>query len=70
MIDGRSSDQSVEILEKYARVLQSGELLPRCKGVTFRWVSERDQGQVDAIEKDLAIAEEGNRFKTPCFHDS
>ncbi len=70
MIDGGSSDGSVEIIQKYESLLSSGDLRPRCERISFRWVSEPDQGQVDAIEKGLAIAEEGNRFKTPCFHDS
>ena len=56
IIDGGSSDQSIEIIKKYARMLQSGEVHLRCKDITFRWLSEPDRGQVDAIEKGFAMA--------------
>jgi glycosyltransferase involved in cell wall biosynthesis len=42
VFDGASTDETVKILESY--------------GTALRWVSERDQGQVDAINKGLRTA--------------
>ena len=60
IVDGASTDDSVEIIKKY--VLVSGSLLPqnRQQAVGLQshkidwWVSEKDQGQGDAINKGLA----------------
>lgn len=42
VMDGGSSDESVDILESY--------------GSRFHWVSEKDKGQTDAINKGMALA--------------
>jgi glycosyltransferase involved in cell wall biosynthesis len=42
VIDGNSSDDTVEILKRY--------------GDRFAWISERDRGQIDAINKGLRAA--------------
>jgi glycosyltransferase involved in cell wall biosynthesis len=44
VIDGGSSDGSVDILEKY-------------EGRISHWISEKDRGQTDAINKGFALAE-------------
>ncbi len=51
IIDGGSSDNSVEIIKKYDELLQKGEWQVNCQGITFRWVSEQDRGQTDALMK-------------------
>lgn len=43
VIDGGSSDQTVKILQSY--------------GTKIRWISEKDAGQADAINKGLRLAE-------------
>ncbi len=43
VIDGKSNDNSVEIIEKYSNRLNY-------------WISEKDNGQTDAINKGFAIA--------------
>jgi GT2 family glycosyltransferase len=61
VVDGGSTDNSVEIIKKYAVPLESGSLLPdRQKqasalqsSITW-WVSEKDSGQAEAINKGLA----------------
>ncbi len=63
VIDGASTDESVEIIEKYA--LESDSLpsntRKRASGIhkISHWVSEKDSGQADAINKGLARAAGG-----------
>lgn len=51
VIDGASTDGTVEILKRYEERVRSGEWAGRCRGIRFRWVSEPDRGQSDAIGK-------------------
>ena len=53
VVDGASTDGSAEIIKKY--VLESGRLLPRSHKIDW-WVSEKDSGQGEAINKGLARA--------------
>ncbi len=57
VIDGASTDGSVEIIRRYADLLEMGEWPARCRGITFRWISEPDEGQADALQKGFARAE-------------
>jgi glycosyltransferase involved in cell wall biosynthesis len=64
VVDGGSTDGSVEIIKKYAIPLESGSLLPdRQKHASALqssidwWVSEKDSGQGEAINKGLARAQ-------------
>ncbi len=54
--DGGSKDNSVEIIRAYEQQLASGAWPVRCRGITYRWLSERDRGQSDAIQKGFAMA--------------
>jgi len=62
IVDGGSTDETVEIIKKYT--LDSGSLLPNIRqlavGLQGRsiawWVSEQDQGQTDAINKGFGRA--------------
>jgi glycosyltransferase involved in cell wall biosynthesis len=54
--DGGSKDNSVEIIRDYEQRLASGTWPVRCRGITYRWLSERDGGQSDAIQKGFAMA--------------
>lgn len=56
IMDGGSKDNTVEILKKYDRLLKEGKWDLKCLGIRYRWVSEKDKGQVDAIEKGFAAA--------------
>ena len=51
VIDGASTDGTVEILKEYEKRVSGGEWAGRCRGIRFHWVSERDRGQSDAIGK-------------------
>lgn len=56
IIDGGSRDNSVEIIKQYQELLNSAGWQSGCLGIRYRWVSERDGGQTDAINKGLMIA--------------
>ena len=56
VMDGGSTDETVEILEQYDKKLRGGEYPIACKGVEFQWTSGPDGGQSDAINKGLRLA--------------
>jgi glycosyltransferase involved in cell wall biosynthesis len=49
--DGGSTDGSVELLKKYARLFRTGEFNHSCRSFTFHWWSCKDNGQSDALNK-------------------
>jgi glycosyltransferase involved in cell wall biosynthesis len=51
IMDGGSGDESKDIIEQYDQILKSGSWDIRCRGIEYRWVSQKDKGQVDAIIK-------------------
>ncbi|HEY6192864.1 MAG TPA: glycosyltransferase family 2 protein [Bacteroidota bacterium] len=53
IMDGGSTDNSVEIIRRYSDMLASGTFVCKCKGVSIRWASEKDKGQSDAINKGI-----------------
>jgi glycosyltransferase involved in cell wall biosynthesis len=55
-MDGGSTDNSVEVMRKYEGLLQRGEWPVACAGITFRWQSEKDDGQADAVNKGVALS--------------
>ena len=50
IIDGLSTDNSIEIIKKYEKLFQAGHFSNLKK---FAWTSAKDQGQADAINKGL-----------------
>ncbi len=56
IIDGGSTDESVAIIREYERRLALGTYAGKCAGISFRWVSEPDKGQADAIAKGFRMA--------------
>ncbi len=57
VMDGGSTDESVQIIADYARRVEAGEYA-RKHGhtVSYTWVSDRDRGQTHAINKGLAVS--------------
>ncbi|HEY5949285.1 MAG TPA: glycosyltransferase family 2 protein [Kofleriaceae bacterium] len=53
--DGGSKDESVEVIKRYEAMLKAGTWPIRCGGITYRWLSEKDRGQTDAISKGFAM---------------
>lgn len=56
IMDGGSTDESVEIMKKYDRLIKDGSWPLKCRGIEFRWVSEKDKGQADAVNKGFKVA--------------
>jgi glycosyltransferase involved in cell wall biosynthesis len=55
-MDGGSTDNSVDIIKKFDKLLKSGSWKIHCHGITLRWISEKDRGQTHAINKGLELA--------------
>ena len=51
--DGGSKDNSLEIIKKYEKEIKDGKW---GNHITFRWISEKDKGQSDGINKGLKMA--------------
>jgi glycosyltransferase involved in cell wall biosynthesis len=51
IIDGGSQDRTGEILSAFQRLLASGTYPVQCRGVSFSFISEKDTGMYDAINK-------------------
>ena len=51
IMDGGSTDKTVNIIKKYETLLREKKWKVRCQGIEYRWVSEKDNGQADAINK-------------------
>jgi len=56
IMDGGSTDETVEVIKKYERLLEKGEYPVRCRGIRFVWKSEKDKGQAHAVNKGFALA--------------
>lgn len=56
IVDGGSSDNTVDVIRQYEELLQRGEWPIKCQTITFRWVSETDKGQTDALMKGFRMA--------------
>lgn len=56
VMDGGSTDGSVDVIRRYAEQVKAGTWPVQCAGLTFDWVSQRDGGQSDAINQGLRRA--------------
>lgn len=56
IMDGGSKDDSLLIIKKYESLLRDGLWPINCDGINYRWRSESDNGQADAINKGFALA--------------
>jgi glycosyltransferase involved in cell wall biosynthesis len=55
--DGGSTDNSVEIIKKYAALVQEKKVGTGCRGITLRWWSKKDEGQVYALREGFSKTE-------------
>jgi len=56
IIDNFSDDSTVKIVRKYQKYLQSKECILNCNGVEIIYVTEKDSGMYDAINKGFSLA--------------
>ena len=53
IVDGASTDNTLDIVKSFEQQLFSAERPVKCNDISFRWISEKDEGQSDAIMKGL-----------------
>jgi len=56
IIDGDSNDKTVEIIKDYEDRFKAGRFEKKCNEIKFNWISEKDSGMYDAIDKGFAMA--------------
>jgi glycosyltransferase involved in cell wall biosynthesis len=49
LMDGGSTDGTVDIIKHYERLLKEGRCRIECNGIDFKWRSKADSGQSEAI---------------------
>ncbi len=54
--DGGSTDGTIALLEEWQKKLDEGRVDVQCQKLTMRWVSEKDMGMYDAVNKGFARA--------------
>ena len=54
VVDGRSCDDTLSILERYKKLVEETSEF-KCKGVSFRYVSEPDAGMYDGLSKGFRV---------------
>lgn len=55
IVDGASTDNTFEIIRKYDQLLKDNKYFIRCRGIAFRWISERDRGHYHAVNKGFSM---------------
>ena len=56
IMDGGSTDNSVDIIKGYAERVNHDQWERKCLGIEMKWFSEKDFGQTDAINKGFKLA--------------
>jgi len=54
--DGGSTDNSIEIIKKYEKLLKEKKYPVMCNGIEYRWWSKPDKGQANAFNMGFKIA--------------
>ncbi|KKU82058.1 MAG: Glycosyl transferase family 2 [Parcubacteria group bacterium GW2011_GWA1_47_8] len=56
IMDGASTDKTIEIIKSYEERLNTGWYKIRCKKITLKWYSQKDSGMYAAINKGFSLA--------------
>jgi len=56
IIDGGSKDNTLDIIKRYSKEIEGGIFPIACKNVKIKYVSEKDSGMYDAINKGFSMA--------------
>jgi len=56
IVDGGSTDRTVEIISSFQKLLESRLFPMQCKNITLSYVSEKDSGMYAAINKGFSMA--------------
>jgi glycosyltransferase involved in cell wall biosynthesis len=51
IVDGGSTDNTINIIRQYDKKINNGSFKPKCRGISFKWVSEKDNGPAAALKK-------------------
>lgn len=54
IMDGGSTDETTEVIKGYEAALRSWPI--QCRGISLKWISGKDNGMYDAINKGFAMA--------------
>lgn len=52
IIDGKSSDNTINIIEKYKKIIENG-FKKKCNNVTLEYISEKDSSMYEALAKGI-----------------
>lgn len=56
VMDGGSTDRTIDIVKSYDKKILAGIYPIKCNGVAFKWLSGKDAGMYDAINKGFQMA--------------
>lgn len=55
IVDGGSTDNTLKILKKYKDLIENKKITIKCKGIDFKYISEKDKGPTNALNKGLKL---------------
>jgi glycosyltransferase involved in cell wall biosynthesis len=56
IMDGGSTDTTIDIIRKYDELIKSGQIMIKCRGINYMWQSAKDNGQYDAINRGFELS--------------
>ena len=56
IVDGGSSDKTIKIIKGYEKKIKDNHFHINCSNINLKWISEKDKGMYDAINKGFKIA--------------
>lgn len=68
IMDGCSTDSTLDVVKKIDKLITSQKIKPMCNKLIFKWFSEKDTGQSNAINKGFKMAS-GEVANWLCSHD-